>query len=130
MAAAFFNSMANTDVARALSAGTEPGEQVHPEVVTVMRELELDLTAAKPQKLTDALAQGATLLVTMGCGEQCPYVPGLKREDWALEDPKGQPIERVREIRDNIRNRVWKLLTKEGWHKLRATPATDPRPRS
>ena len=75
-----------------------------------MREVEIDLTAARPQKLTAELAQSADLLVTMGCGDKCPYVPGLQVEDWPLDDPKGQPIERVREIRDEIRRRVTKLL--------------------
>ena len=90
----------------AISAGTEPAERVHPEVVEVMREIGIDLSAAKPQKLTPELAQQADLLVTMGCGDQCPYVPGLRIEDWPLEDPKGPAIDTVREIRDEIRRRV------------------------
>ena len=94
----------------AVSAGTAPGERVHPEVVAVMREVGIDLSSATPRKLTAELAQDADLLVTMGCGDECPYVPGLKIEDWPLEDPKGQPIERVREIRDDIRRRVEELL--------------------
>jgi arsenate reductase len=95
---------------RAISAGTSPADRVHPEVVDVMKEVGIDLSSAKPQKLTVELARGADLLVTMGCGDKCPYVPGLKVEDWPLEDPKGKPIEQVREIRDEIRRRVERLL--------------------
>ena len=123
MAAAFFNAMANTSIVRAVSAGTRPAERVHPEVVDVMREVEIDLSGAKPQLLTEDLAKGPQLLITMGCGDECPVVPGLRRDDWPLPDPKGQAIERVREIRDDIKGRVWKLLAKEGWGKLRPTPS-------
>ena len=98
------------DGPRAVSAGTAPGERVHPEVVAVMEEVGIDLSSATPRKLTAELAQDADLLVTMGCGDECPYVPGLTVEDWPLEDPKGKPIERVREIRDEIRRRVEGLL--------------------
>jgi arsenate reductase len=127
MAAAFFNSMANPSMARALSAGTNPGERVHPEVLSTMKEVEIDLSVAKPQLLTADLARGAELLITMGCGDQCPVVPGARREDWPLTDPKGQSLERVREIRDEIRARVWKLLAREGWYKHRPTvPAPKP----
>jgi arsenate reductase len=77
--------------------------RVHPEVVVAMRELDLDLSSAKPQRLTQELAEGAELLITMGCGDECPVVPGLRRDDWPLPDPKGQSVERVREIRDDIR---------------------------
>ena len=115
MAAALFNATANPDKARAVSAGTNPGTRVHPEVVVVMREVGLDLTDAKLQKLTDDLARGAVLLITMGCGDECPVVPGLKREDWPLEDPKGKPIERVREIRDDIASRVNALIEANDW---------------
>jgi arsenate reductase len=110
MAAAFFNAAADVAKAQGVSAGTQPGEHVHPEVVTVMQEIGIDLSGAKPQLLTNELAKGADLLVTMGCGEACPYVPGLKRDDWPLPDPKGQPLERVREIRTEIKNRVEKLV--------------------
>jgi arsenate reductase len=115
MAAAFFNNLADPRVARALSAGTEPGERVHPEVVEAMLELGVDLARVKPQKLTDALAQTASHLITLGCGDACPNVPNLTRDDWALEDPKGKPVERVREIRDEVRARVEGLLAREGW---------------
>jgi arsenate reductase len=80
-----------------------------------MREVGIDLGDRKPQKLTDELAAGAEMLITMGCGEQCPVVPGLRRDDWPLEDPKGKAIERVREIRDDVRARVLALLRREGW---------------
>jgi len=96
----------------AMSAGTSPAARVHPEVVEVMQEVGIDLSSAKPQKLTADLARGASLLVTMGCGDECPYVPGLPVEDWPLEDPKGKSLERVREIRDEIRGRVEELLSR------------------
>ena len=98
MAAAFFNRLAGSGDIRASSAGTAPGEHVHPEVVAVMQEAGIDLSTSKPQKLTQELAREAALLITMGCGDECPYVPGLPREDWPLEDPRGKPLARVREI--------------------------------
>jgi arsenate reductase len=110
MAAAWFNHLADPQVARAISAGTSPGDRVHPEVLEVMKEAGIDLSRARPQKLTEELARGADRLVTMGCGDECPYVPGLTVEDWPLEDPKGMPVARVREIRDEIRGRVEVLL--------------------
>jgi arsenate reductase len=115
MAAAFFNALADPDKARAVSAGTQPGERVHPEVQSAMAEVGIDLSGARPQRLTDELARSAGWLITMGCGEACPHVPGLRREDWPLEDPKGKPVERVREIRDEVRARVSALLSREGW---------------
>ena len=93
IAAAYFNRLADPAKARALSAGTQPLGQIHPEVVQVMQEDGIDLAAARPQKLTAELAADAQLLITMGCGDECPYVPGVRRADWPLEDPKGQPIE-------------------------------------
>ena len=75
----------------------------------------VDLIGRTPQKLTDELARGAQMLITMGCGEPCPVVPGLRRDDWPLEDPKGKPVDRVRQIRDDIRSRVLILLQREGW---------------
>lgn len=110
MAAAWLNALAEPDHAHAFSAGTSPGRAVHPEVVAVMKEAGIDLSAALPRKLTEDLARRADLLVTMGCGESCPYVPGVTVEDWPLPDPKEQPVERVREIRDDIRRRVEDLL--------------------
>ena len=115
MAAAWFNALADSKKARAISAGTEPGTRVHPEVMDAMREVGVDLSDRTPQKLTDDLARGAQMLITMGCGEQCPVVPGLRRDDWPLEDPKGKPIARVREIRDDVQARVVALLRQEGW---------------
>jgi arsenate reductase len=115
MAAAWFNQLADASKAVAVSAGTQPGSRVHPEVQAAMQEVGIDLSDAKPQLLTDSLARDAQLLVTMGCGEACPYVPGLKRDDWPLEDPKGKPIERVREIRDDVRARIEGLLKSQGW---------------
>lgn len=117
MSAAFFNELADPTQAMAISAGTSPGSHVHPEVLNAMREVGIDLSNAKPQKLTDELARGAHWLITMGCGDQCPYVPGLIRDDWALQDPKGQPVERVREIRDDIRRRVEALVDANGWRR-------------
>ena len=113
MAAALFNKLADPSKARAMSAGTTPGERVYPEVVAVMREDGIELGGVRPQKLTAQLAAGAQLLVTMGCGDECPYVPGVRRDDWPLEDPKGKPIERVRSIRDDIRARVEALIVRE-----------------
>jgi arsenate reductase (thioredoxin) len=115
MAAALFNTLADPAKARAVSAGTTPGERVHPEVVSVMKDVGIDLSHARPQLLTEDLAAGAELLVTMGCGDECPYVPGLRRDDWPLEDPKGKPIDRVREIRDEIGQRVEALIAQEQW---------------
>jgi arsenate reductase len=115
MAAAFFNALADTSRVHALSAGTEPAAHVHPEVVQAMRDVGIDLSAAVPTRLTDEIAAGAQRLITMGCGEACPLVPGLRRDDWNLPDPKDQPIEHVRAIRDEIRARVLALLAAEGW---------------
>jgi arsenate reductase len=115
MAAAFFNRWADPAKARAISAGTQPGERVHSEVVEVMREKDIDLSEAKPQRLTEDLARSGQLLITMGCGDQCPVVPGLLRDDWPLEDPNGMPRERVREIRDDVERRVRALLVAHGW---------------
>jgi arsenate reductase (thioredoxin) len=115
MAAAWFNKICDPLRVSAISAGTEPGERVHPEVVQVMREEGIDLSSAKPQFLSTELAQKAALLVTMGCGDACPYVPGLKKLDWPLEDPKGKPLEVVRKIRDDIRERVTGLAVERNW---------------
>ena len=113
MAAAFFNQLADPARVRAISAGTEPGERIHPEVLTVMKEVGMDLSNAKPQKLTEKLAKDAQFLITMGCGDKCPYVPGLRRDDWPLRDPKGLPIEAVRSIRDEVQRRVKDLIDQE-----------------
>jgi arsenate reductase len=113
MAAAFFNQLADPRKAQAVSAGTEPGVRVHPEVLAVMQEMGIDLSHAKPQKLTEELAKDAHLLITMGCGDKCPYVPGLRRDDWLLQDPKGLPIEEVQAIRDEVKRRVQELVNSE-----------------
>jgi arsenate reductase len=122
MAAGFFARLADPEVARAISAGTDPAERVHPEVVEAMREVGVDLSAARPRLLTAELAAGAALLVTMGCGDACPVVPGLRREDWPLPDPRGQPPERVREIREQVRERVAGLVAREGWQRAPGRP--------
>ena len=113
MSAAFFNQLADPLLARAFSAGTQPAEHVHPVVVEAMREIGIDLSTALPRKLTSELAQGAQMLITMGCGDECPYIPGLRREDWPFPDPKGRSIDDVRAIRDTIRLRVLELLATE-----------------
>ena len=117
MAAAFFNQLADRSKAEAVSAGTEPGLRVHPEVLSVMQEIGIDLSAATPQRLTQELANDAALLITMGCGDKCPYVPGLRRADWPLPDPKGRPMDEVRTVRDNIKVRVAELIHAEGLKK-------------
>lgn len=114
MSAAFFNQLADPLQARAISAGTQPAQRVHPVVVDVMREAGIDLASAQPQKLSEKLAQGAEMLITMGCGDECPYVPRLRRADWSLPDPKGLPLNEVRAIRDTIRERVVRLIAEEG----------------
>jgi arsenate reductase (thioredoxin) len=114
IAAAFFNRLADPYKAQAVSAGTEPGLRVHPEVLAVMQEVGIDLSEANPQKLTEELAKDAQLLITMGCGDKCPYVPGLRRDDWPLRDPKGLPMDEVRVIRDGVRARVELLISDEG----------------
>src|ERR671917_331823 len=92
------------------SAGTTPAERVHPEVVAVMRELDVDLDGVQPQKLTDEQAQRADVVVTMGCGDECPYIPGKRYLDWDLPDPSGRPLEEVRQVRDEIQRRVAELV--------------------
>jgi arsenate reductase (thioredoxin) len=92
------------------SAGTQPGERVHPQVVEAMRELGIDLAGRTPQRLTREMAERADVVVTMGCGDECPYVPGKRYIDWDLDDPAGLPLERVREIRDEIARRVQELV--------------------
>jgi arsenate reductase (thioredoxin) len=94
----------------ALSAGTTPAERVHPEVVEVMRELGIDLSARRPTLLTRELARQADVVVTMGCGDACPYIPGKRYLDWDLPDPKGRPISQVRATRDEIARRVDSLV--------------------
>jgi arsenate reductase len=117
MAAAWFNAFADPLRAQAVSAGTDPGRRVHPEVLEVMNEVGIELATSTPRLLTPELAKRASLLVTMGCGEACPAVPGLKTADWPLEDPKGKPLGVVRRIRDDVRARVIALLRDKGWNR-------------
>ena len=96
---------------RALSAGTTPAEHVHPEVVEVMRELGIDLAGRSPRALTPALAEQADVVVTMGCGDECPYIPGKRYIDWDLQDPAGRPLDDVRATRDDIARRTADLIS-------------------
>jgi arsenate reductase len=114
MAAAFFNALADPSKARAISAGTTPAEHVHPEVVRAMREAGVDLKNARPRRLTDQLARESAILVTMGCEEACPVVPGARRLDWKLKDPKDRSPSEVRAIRDEVRLLVESLVRAEG----------------
>lgn len=115
MAAAFFNALADPARATASSAGTQPADSIHPEVVATMGEVGINLGSETPRVLNGSTIAGAALLVTMGCGEQCPVAPGLRREDWQIRDPKGLPAAEVRAIRDEVRRRVQSLLEREGW---------------
>jgi protein-tyrosine-phosphatase len=112
---------------RALSAGSEadPAGRVHPQVVEVMRELDVDLSDRRPQRLTMDLAEQADVVVTMGCGDACPYIPGKRYIDWDLPDPAGRPVEEVRALRDDIARRVRELVADLDRHQHRdtATPA-------
>jgi len=123
MSAAFFNNLADPTKAKAISAGTHPANHVHPEVVAAMHEVGIDLSSAKPQRLTEKLARGADLLVTMGCGDECPYIPGLRRDDWPLPDPKGKGIEQVRAIRNEIEARTLRLIASEAVGKAAPEPS-------
>jgi arsenate reductase len=115
IAAALFNAHADPGKARAMSAGTSPAARVHPEVVTVMRDRGIDVSGAVPRKLTDRLAQRAQWLITMGCGDECPMVPGAHREDWPIPDPKGQAADQVAAIVADIERRVRGLIAAQGW---------------
>lgn len=110
MAEALFEQAAQGQHA-AMSAGTAPAEHVHPEVIEVMRELGIDLAGRRPRRLTPALARRADVVVTMGCGEECPFIPGKRYFDWDLEDPKGRRVEEVRATRDEIARRIGALIT-------------------
>jgi len=115
IAAALFNRLADPAKARAVSAGTKPGPRVHPEVVAVLREVGIDLGSSSPRLLTHELAATAHLMITMGCGDACPVVPGLVMLDWPIPDPAERPLDDVRRIRDEIRARVVALLQERGW---------------
>jgi arsenate reductase (thioredoxin) len=115
MAATFFNAIADPDRAVAVSAGTQPADRVNPVVLQAMSEVGLDLSTARPTRLTADLAADAGLLITMGCGDECPYVPGLVVQDWPLPDPAGRDLDTVRAIRDQVRSRVNELVAARGW---------------
>lgn len=115
IAAALFNRDANPSRALAVSAGTQPAARVHPEVVTMMRDRGIDLSTHTPRKLTPELAADVQWLITMGCRDECPVVPGTRRDDWPLQDPKGQAPEVVDRIVNEIERRVQRLIDAEGW---------------
>jgi protein-tyrosine-phosphatase len=115
MAAAIFNQLVNPRIVRAISAGTRPAKRIHPQVVTVMREMGINLVPATPRLFSPSLTDGVQLLITMGCGDACPSQPSLPRDEWALPDPAGQPIDRVRQIRDEIARRVRNLVAAQPW---------------
>ena len=115
IAAPWFNALSDPKEADAISAGTQPANQVHGEVITAMKEVGIDLLSARPQLLTEELARSADVLVTMGCGEACPIIPGIERQDWPIADPKGRSLEAVRKIRDEIQQRVTAMLAERSW---------------
>ena len=113
MAAAFARSLGDDRVI-IYSAGSAPGETLNPAVVTAMNEIGIDISAESPKRLTDQMARDADVIVTMGCGDECPYYPGKRYEDWVLTDPAGQPLDVVRRVRDDIQSRVRGLLAELG----------------
>ena len=115
IAAAVFNRHADPGKARAISAGTQPADRVHPEVIAVMHDLGIDLSRHRPRKLTDSLAAQAQWLITMGCGDSCPVVPGATRDDWPITDPKGQSASAVGVIVHDLDRRVRALIDAHGW---------------
>jgi arsenate reductase len=131
MAAAFVRALARPGAVRAVAAGTDPAPAVHREVVRAMRDVGIDLSGVRPRALSPDDASGARLLVTMGCGVECPALPGVPRVDWPLEDPKGKPAEVVARVRDEVRSRVEALLAEHGWRarrRLRRTEGPPPPP--
>lgn len=115
IAAALFNRYADPTMARAISAGTQPADHVHPEVIALMKDQGIDLSTERPQKLTGELAATAQWLITMGCGDECPVVPGAHRDDWPLADPKGQSAAAVQQIAAAIDARVQQLVDTQHW---------------
>jgi arsenate reductase (thioredoxin) len=116
IAETLFNLRADPTRARAISAGTSPAAHVHGEVVALLRRAHgVDLSSRVPQRLSDQLAQQAQWLITMGCGDQCPIVPGARRDDWPIRDPKGQPEAIVQDVLDDIDARVQRLIAEQGW---------------
>ena len=115
VAAALFNQYADASKARAISAGTHPAARVHPEVVAAMQARGLDLSRATPQKLTPSLASTANWLITMGCGDECPVVPGAQRDDWPIQDPRGQSSTVVDGVIADVDARVQQLVDEQRW---------------
>ena len=115
IAAALFNHYADQSRARAISAGTHPADRVDPEVIATMKGRGFDLTSHTPQRLTPQLASQVQWLITMGCGDECPVVPGTTRDDWPIADPKGQSADTVSAIVDDIDRRVRRLVDAHGW---------------
>ena len=109
MAAGFAREIAGDSVT-VYSAGTQPGKRLNPAVVEAMAEVGIDITTQSPTKLTEEMAMASDVIVTMGCGDECPYYPGKRYDDWPLEDPAGQPLDVVRHIRDDIQHRVRALV--------------------
>jgi protein-tyrosine-phosphatase len=115
MAAALFNKYKHVDNVVGISAGTEPADKVHPNVVEVMKDLDVDLSQGKPQRLTEELAKQANIIVTMGCNEKCPYVPGVKIIDWQIPDPKNSNQEATIKIRDYIKDQIENFIKENNW---------------
>lgn len=115
VAAALFNQYVDVSKARAISAGTQPAARVHPEVVAAMQARGLDLSRETPQKLTPSLASTANWLITMGCGDECPVVPGARRDDWPIQDPKGQSSTVVDGVIADVDARVQQLVDQQRW---------------
>jgi protein-tyrosine-phosphatase len=113
MALGFFNRLAG-DQAVAYSGGSEPADAVNPAAVAAMAEKGIDITGEHPKRWTDDMVEAADVVVTMGCGDTCPFIPGRRYEDWTLADPAGQPVDAVRPVRDEIEIRVRALLVSLG----------------
>jgi arsenate reductase len=123
MAAAFFNSFCAPSLVKAISAGPAPLDRVQPGIIQAMKEIGIDLRATRPQLLTPDLARSADLLVSLGCGDLCPAMPGQRRIEWSLEGPEDQSLDELRLLRDELRRRIWRLVAKEGWYKLQPASA-------
>ena len=117
MAEAFFNAYCHPECARAISAGTAPADEIDPNVLVAMREIQFDLASQRPKRLTADLVQEVQSVITMGCGDD-PAVHGVRREEWPIDDPHGASLDDVRRIRDDLKRRVWKLVVREGWVRL------------
>ena len=117
VAAALFSEMADPTQVEVVSAGTQPSDRVHPEVIDVMREVGIDVSRNLPQRLTEEFARGASLMVTMGCGDECPHVPGLQRDDWRCVIPRISPWPRFARFATSIRDRIALLIESRGWRR-------------